>query len=86
MPRFWRTIQKRSAATSAAFAALVVTVSSFSTHLPAIIPTALSYAAALFGGIAAAATLAVDDPASLPTADASQPTQPDNGLPNTPQL
>ena len=86
MPAFWKKVQKRSAATSAAFATLVVTVSAFSAHLPAILPTVLSYAAAFFGGIAAVCTLAVDDPASLPAAEPSLPTQPDNGLPNAPQL
>jgi hypothetical protein len=71
MPLFWKKMQKRSAATSAAFATLVVTVSAFSNHLPAILPTVFSYAAAFFGGIAAVCTLAVDDPATLPTADAA---------------
>lgn len=73
MPQFWKKLQKRSAATSAAFATLVVTVSAIENHLPAILPTVLSYAAAFFGGIAAVCTLAVDDPATLPAAEPSAP-------------
>ena len=69
MPFFWKKLQKRSAATSAAFGALTVTVSAIANHLPAILPTALGYLTAFFGAIAATCTLAVDDPTTLPTAE-----------------
>ncbi len=65
MPAFWKKLQKRTAATSAAFTALTVAVSAFENHLPAILPTVLGYAAAFFGAISATCTLAVDDPAQI---------------------
>lgn len=73
-PLFWKKLQKRSAATSAAFATLTVTVASISNHLPAILPTALGYAAAFFGGIAAVCSLAIDDSVPLTVAVALTPT------------
>lgn len=72
-PAFWKKIQKRTAATSAAFTTLTVGVATISNHLPAILPTALGYAAAFFGGIAAICSLAVDDPAQLPSTPADSP-------------
>ena len=88
MPQFWKTLQKRSAATAVALGGLTVTVASFSSF-PPVLATAISYAAAFFGGLSAMCLLAVDDPSALPTAQPgppAQPTQPDNGLPNAPQL
>ena len=64
-PAFWRTLQKRTAATSAAFATLTVTVASISNHLPGFLATALAGAATFFGGIAAVCPLAVDDTVPL---------------------
>lgn len=81
MPLFWKKLQKRTAATSAAFGALTVTVSTIANHLPAIVPTALGYATAIFGGIAAACTLAVDDPAALPAPDEATPSPPTSDHP-----
>ena len=81
MPTFWKTLQKRSAATAAALGALTVTVASFPAF-PPVMATALSYAAAFFGGLSAMCLLAVDDPASLPTAQPAPPVE----QPNAPQL
>ena len=83
MPFFWKKLQKRSAATSAAFTALVIATASLSTHLPAILPTVFSYAAAFFGTVAATCMLAVDDPAGLP---AEIPASTDTATLNTPSL
>ncbi|RYY13048.1 MAG: hypothetical protein EOO36_16485 [Cytophagaceae bacterium] len=66
-PAFWKKVQKRTAATSAAFTTLTVAVASIANHLPAVLPSVLGYAAAFFGGIAAICSLAVDDAAQLPT-------------------
>lgn len=83
-PAFWKRVQKRTAATSAAFTTLTVAVASISNTLPPVLPTALGWAAAFFGGIAAICSLAVDDPSQLPPVE--QPLQPDNGQPNTPLI
>jgi hypothetical protein len=64
-PAFWKKLQKRTAATSAAFATLTVTVASISNHLPAVLPMALGYVASFFGGIAAICSLAIDDAVPL---------------------
>ena len=72
-PAFWKTTQKRTAATSAAFAALTITVASINNHLPAVLPTVLGYAASFFGGISAICSLAVDD--SVPLAIVVAPVQ-----------
>jgi hypothetical protein len=66
-PAFWKKLQKRSAATSAAFTTLTVGVASIANTLPPILPTVLGYMAASFGAVAAICSLAVDDPAQLPT-------------------
>lgn len=87
-PAFWRKIQRRSAGTSAAFTVLTTTLASLADHMPsklAFLTTAAGFGAAFFGGIAAICSLAVDDPASLPTAP-EQASQADNGLPPTPAL
>lgn len=77
MPAFWKKLQKRTAATSAAFTALTVAVSAFESHMPAILPTVLGYAAAMFGGVSAVCMLAVDDPAQLtPPAEPAAPSPP----------
>jgi hypothetical protein len=73
-PRFWKKVQKRTAATSAAFTTLTVGVASISSHVPAILPTVFGYAAAFFGGIAAICSLAVDDASQLPVPDPTTPT------------
>ena len=76
MPNFWKKLQKRSAATSAAFTTLTVTVASIQNHLPAILPTILGGCAAFFGGVSAVCSLAVDDPTALtpgPTVAATEP-------------
>ena len=82
MPLFWKKLQKRSAATSAIFTTLTVTVSSLvspANHLSAWLPTVLGYAAAFFGAVAATCALAVDDPAALPvTEPAAEPASPGN--------
>jgi hypothetical protein len=74
-PTFWKRLQKRTAATSAAFTTLTVAVASLSS-LPPIIPTACGYIAASFGAIAAACSLAVDDATQLPTAEPTPPSEP----------
>ena len=82
-PLFWKKLQKRSAATSAAFATLTVTVASISNHLPAILPTVLGYGAAFFGGIAAMCSLTVDDAVLLTAAAAPAPSlTPDTPTPS----
>jgi hypothetical protein len=72
-PAFWKKVQKRTAATSAAFTTLTVAVASISNHLPPILPTVMGYAAAFFGGIAAICSLAVDDATAITPAP-SDPT------------
>jgi hypothetical protein len=76
-PAFWRKIQKRTAATSAGFTTLTVSLAALSDHMPsklAFLTTAAGFAAAFFGGIAAVCSLAVDDPSALPEAPATSPT------------
>ncbi|TGE05542.1 hypothetical protein [Hymenobacter fodinae] len=64
-PAFWKKVQKRTAAASAAFTTLTVTVATISDKLPPVLPTILACAAALFGGIAAICSLAVDDASQI---------------------
>jgi hypothetical protein len=75
-PIFWKKLQKRTAATSAAFTTLTVGVASISNTLPPILPTVLGYLAASFGAIAAICSLAVDDPAQLPASEPTPPNEP----------
>ena len=75
-PAFWKKVQKRTAATSAAFTTLTVGVASISNHLPAILPTVLGYAAAFFGGSAAICSLAVDDATAITPAPSDPATDP----------
>lgn len=79
-PAFWKKVQRRSAATSAAFTTLTVSLAALADHMPsklAFLTTAAGFAAAFFGGIAAICSLAVDDPTQLPEPTPNAPSAPE---------
>ena len=78
-PAFWKKLQKRTAAASASFAALTVTVASIQNHLPNILPTILGGCAAFLGGISSVCSLAVDDPTVLVAVAPPPPAEPASG-------